>query len=389
MFQIFVASPVLLYTGSLFIISLLVYLAISLTIYWRPYFRARSLDRLTPPSDQELPGVSVIVYSYNQAEYLQRNIPILLASDYPDFEVIVVDDGSNDDTEEVLTIIEQRSDAFYHTRLDQGVRTVSRRKLALLLGIKAARHEVLLFTHAQCVPTSPQWIRSMVRHLSTGVGVVLGPVAMEDRVGLMSRFYAFDVFHRMLRVLGLTLALRPYAGCGMNMAMRKSLFYEVDGFRKHLNLHPGEDDLLVAEAGTRGGLAVECSASSVVVSQERPMGYGWRLLRQNRGFTSRFYPLFPQLLDGIDVCARMLFVVSGIVLLFLLWELWIPFSIVAVILLLRALHQMLLYRITSSRLKMHRFFFSSLAFEPIIPFVDLYFRLYGMIRHKGFEVGRI
>ena len=93
MFQIFVASPVLLYTGSLFIISLLVYLAISLTIYWRPYFRARSLDRLTPPSDQELPGVSVIVYSYNQAEYLQRNIPILLASDYPDFEVIVYKGG--------------------------------------------------------------------------------------------------------------------------------------------------------------------------------------------------------------------------------------------------------------------------------------------------------
>ena len=44
--------------------------------------------------DDVKPGVSVIVYAHNQGEALRRNLPSLLDNDYPNFEVIVVDDTS-------------------------------------------------------------------------------------------------------------------------------------------------------------------------------------------------------------------------------------------------------------------------------------------------------
>lgn len=383
------ASPLSFTIGIIFLVSLVIYLLISLIIYLRPFLRNRKDSKSSVIDDEGLPGVSVVVYSYNQADYLVRNIPVLLDNEYPEFEIIVVDDASNDETEDVLTLMEQRSDSFYHTRVNADVRTVSRRKLAVLLGVKAARHEIVLLTQAQCIPASKHWIRSMVNHFTPKTGIVLGPVVLEDRVGVMSKFYAFDYFHRMLKLLGTTLCVGPYSGSGMNMGFRKSLFFENDGFRKHLNLIPGEDDLFVRDSGTRDNTIVSCASDAVMISQEHPAAYGWRQLRLSRGFTSRFYPLLPGVIHVLDALSRYLFVFTGFALLFFLWDNWLIFSIVAGLLLFRAIYQVILYYMTAKRMKVHRYVFSILAFELIIPLVDLYFFLYGILRKKGFEVGRI
>ena len=71
---------------------------------------------------EDKPGVSVLIYAHNQGDSLMRNLPVLLDNDYPDFEVIVIDDMSCDDTQNVLTIMEQRSEHFFHTKITRCAR---------------------------------------------------------------------------------------------------------------------------------------------------------------------------------------------------------------------------------------------------------------------------
>lgn len=372
----------------LFLSGWVLQLIFSLSIYLRTWLRGRAQAKGRVAHTDDGPGVSVVIYSHNQAESLLHNLPALLDSDYPDYEVIVVDDASTDDTRDVLTMMEQQSDRFYHTRISDDVRTLSRRKLAILLGIKAARHEIILATQAQCVPASRRWIGMMARNFTPSTDLVLGPVCYEYRIGFMSRFYAFDLFHRMLWLFGVTLSVFPYSGCGMNLAFRKKLFFEHGGFNKYLSIHPGEDDLFVADMSSRGNTKVECSAEAVVISQERPLHYAWSQLRLSRAFTSRYYAFLPRLMKGIDILSRYLLFFAGLALLFCLWGHWIPLSIVFSLCALHCVVRMSIYHVTAKQLRMHRFLFS-FFFELLLPFVDLYFLIKALSRRRSFEVGRL
>lgn len=374
--------------GYLFLSGWVLQLIFSLSIYFRTWLRGRAELKGRVAHIDEEPGVSVVIYSHNQAELLLHNLPVLLESDYANYEIIVVDDASTDDTQDVLTMMEQRSDRFYHTRISDDVRTLSRRKLAILLGIKAARHAIILETQAQCVPASRRWIGMMARNFTPTTDLVLGPVCYEERTGFMSRFYAFDLFHRMLWQFGITLSLFPYSGCGMNLAFRKKLFFEHGGFNKYLGIHPGEDDLFVADMSSRGNTKVECSADAVIVSQERPLHYGWSQLRLNRAFTSRHYALLPRLMKGVDVLSRYLLFFAGLGLLFCLWGHWPWFGIALVLLLLHCVLRMTVYHATAKLLQTHRFLFS-VCFELLLPLVDLYFWVKALLRSRSFVVGRI
>ncbi len=374
--------------GCLFLAGWVLQLIFSLSIYLKTWLRGRAEAKGRVAHVDDCPGVSVVIYAHNQADLLLNNLPALLDSDYPDYEIIVVDDASTDDTQNVLTMMEQRSDRFYHTRITDDVRTLSRRKLAILLGIKAARHEIILETQAQCVPASRRWIGMMARNFTPSTDLVLGPVCYEDRTGFLSRFYAFDLFHRMLWQFGVTLSLFPYSGCGMNLAFRKKVFFEHGGFNKYLAIHPGEDDLFVADMSSRSNTKVEASADAVIISQERPLHYGWSQLRLNRAFTSRYYALLPRLMKGVDVSSRYLLFLAGVALLWALWGQWLWFGVVWVLLLFHCAVRMLVYRVTARHLQIHGFLFSAF-FECLLPLVDLYFQAKALVRRRSFVVGRI
>lgn len=147
-----------------FLAAWLIQLVLLLTIQRPVLARCKRKNREGDLTDDAKPGVSVIVYSQNQGEALLRNLPTLLDNDYPNFEVIVVDDCSCDDTQNVLTIMEQRNENIFHTNLTDRIKNMSHRKLALLLGVKAAHNDIILTTKAQCVPASKSWINKMVRN---------------------------------------------------------------------------------------------------------------------------------------------------------------------------------------------------------------------------------
>lgn len=377
-----------------FAASWLIQFILQLSINHRVFRRCKAEIHMKKVSFAEAkPGVSVIVYAHNQGEALMHNLPILLNNDYPDFEVIVVDDMSNDDTQDVLTILEQRSERLYHTKLTDKVRTMSHRKLALLLGVKGAHCDIILTTKAQCVPASKNWISSMVRNFTERTDFVLGPVAFENRTGLVSRFYQYDLFQRMVSLFGLTMSICPFAGWGNNMAFRKHLLFDDNNkaFSSHLNIHPGEDDLFVAAMSRRGNVAVECTPDSMIIDQETPVKKAWSKDRLNRAFTGKRYAFAPKFIKRLDYLTRYLCVLPGLALAVLaaITFDWIPLSVVLSLLVLRMILNSTTAYLTSKALGIRRYLFSPIFYDLWIPIVDLWYRMRASVGTRSFYVGRV
>ena len=389
--------------AAVFAVAWLIQIILHLVV-WQGALRQAGRQAKTPLLSQgEQPGVSVLVYSHNQAEALARNLPVLLNQNYPKYEVIVLDDNSRDNTQDVLTMMDQRSDILMHTKIDEKTRAMSHRKLAVLLGTKSAHYDLILMTHAECMPASTDWIGGLVSHFANpGVEVVLGPVVYERRTGFLSCFCQFDLFQRLLLMFGIALSMKAYAGWGQNLAFRKSTFYanRSQGFQRHLKMQPGEDDLFVADVARYGNVAVDCTPQTVMTDQSKPLFINWSIDRLNRGFTSRLYPWAPVVVKYLDYLTRYLAVIPGLILIaYALISIfgrvgshqhgWITFGVVFSMLLIRIALIIFTHVQSAKALKQHPMAGWPILCDLYTPFVDLWFRCKALIYRKRFGVGKV
>ncbi len=224
-------------------------------------------------------GVSVIVCARNEEENLQDYLQTLLAQDYPKFEVIVVNDGSEDKTQEVLERYALVSSNLYVTFVPRGAHVISTKKLALTIGAKAAHYDYLLLTDADCRPESRQWIREMVKGFAPRKGheteIVLGYGAYFEEDTLLNSLLNYDTLFNGMQYLGMAAAGHPYMGVGRNLAYRRSTFFEHSGFRGLLAERAGDDDLFVNKIATRNNTSIVCSRESLTWSVPKHTWQEW------------------------------------------------------------------------------------------------------------------
>lgn len=218
-------------------------------------------------SDSHPGPVSVVICAKNEERRLRDLVPLIMEQDYPDFEVVVVDDSSWDDTISTLRAYQVRYPKLHAIKLDEDYQRMRGKKFALTMGIKRASNDLLLLTDADCVPRDKSWIRKMVApFIQDHIGVVLGVSPYERTEGFLNRLIRFDAAQIAFHYLGFALGGHPYMGVGRNLAYRKHLFIANSGFKSHFNLASGDDDLFVSEVATRRNTAVVPDHAAQTVS---------------------------------------------------------------------------------------------------------------------------
>jgi glycosyltransferase involved in cell wall biosynthesis len=269
---------------ALFVIQFLYYRI----TYLRPWKRMGQRDKPAQAAG-ECPAVSIIVYANNESSNLRENLPSLLNQDYPEYEIIVINDGSTDESDNVLKLLENDHPNLYHTFIPQESKYLSRRKLSLMIGIKAARHDVLLFIEAKCRPLSSRWIDAMVRNYTPQTMIVLGFCAYRTSGSFFHKLVAYDNLLSGLQYLSAALISRPYSGDGRNLSYRKDLFYKHAGYKHSLSLHAGDDDLFVNESATGGNTWVEYTPDSITEMKPFDCFAAWKEMKAARMATRRHF----------------------------------------------------------------------------------------------------
>lgn len=266
----------------IFFIALIIQIGIWLFTYLR-----LALWKL-PQEEVHVP-VSVVICARNEEDNLKEFLPLVLNQNYPNYEVIVVNDCSWDNSYNVL-----KEYALQNPRLKVAdIKEVEGRehgkKFALTIGIKAAHYETLLLTDADCRPSGPDWISTMMRGYQPGKEIVLGYGKYEKTGGLLNQFIRYDAFFIAVRYMALALNGKPYMGVGRNLSYQKHLFFGVKGFASHINLISGDDDLFINEVSNSSNTAVIAHPDAVTISVPKKTWWTWFLQKKRHHSTAKFY----------------------------------------------------------------------------------------------------
>ena len=345
----------------LFLISTLVQLFYYLFFYIRlPFSKTEEIKTGIQP-------ISIIICARNEARNLEKNLPLVLSQDYPEFEVIVVNDCSEDKTDELLEDLGKKYPRLKTTHIKKDAKFTHGKKLALTIGIKAASHEWLLLTDADCKPGSEKWISGMQRNFDNETSVVLGYGAYSREKGFINNFIRFDTFFIALQYFGFAMAGRLYMGVGRNLAYRKSLFFENKGFAAHRKLASGDDDLFINQVATEGNTRVEFSSDTYTYSEAEKSFSTWFKQKKRHLTTGSHYNMGTKSLLAGELISRVFFYLLFIVLLIDLKFLIIVLAAFFV----RLSFMLTIYKIGMTRLKEVNLFVPSLFYDFLSPFVNL------------------
>lgn len=254
--------------------------------------------------------VSIIICAWNEEENLKKNLQSILEQDHPDFEVIVVNDHSRDETDILLRSWQEKHSHLRTIDLNSENVNMRGKKFAISMGIKGAKYEHLLFTDADCRPKSDQWLKQMTANFSSEKKLILGYGSFEKRSGFLNKLYRSEGLHTAMQYFSYALAGVPYMGVGRNLAYRKELFFETKGFIKHRHISSGDDDLLVNEVATGKNTEIENRKGAHTVSEPQPDMASWWRQKRRHLTTGGHYRLSSKIILGVYSLSHILFYLS-------------------------------------------------------------------------------
>lgn len=242
-------------------------------MFYHLFFFVRFLFYQSKLSNEKCDSVSVIIAARNEEENLRENLPLIFNQKGVDFEIVVVNDRSEDFTSEVLRQFAAQNMKVVTVKPD--TRNTGRgKKLALTLGIKAAEHEHLVFIDADCKPGSDKWLLYIAQALMRKP-IALGISPFVDESGFWKKFFALDALMIAVQYVSFALAGKPYMGVGRNMGYRKQLFFDTGGFKSHVYLESGDDDLFINEVANRKNVEIVLHTDAITFSKSKDTLKKW------------------------------------------------------------------------------------------------------------------
>lgn len=267
--------------------------------------------------------ISVIVCAKNEEENVKNFIPLLAQQNYPEFEIVLIDDASSDETLELFEEFEKQYSNVKLVKVQNNEAFWGNKKFALTLGIKAAKYEYLLFTDADCYPTSTDWITLMSSQFTQQKTIVLGYGAYEKvKNSFLNKIIRFETLLTATQYFSWAKLGKPYMGVGRNMAYRREEFFKTNGFIEHMKLRSGDDDLFINQAATSKNTTISYTPESFTYSKPKTTFNEWFTQKRRHVATAKHYKSFDRSQLALFYISQLLFLIIPIILLAFLYQ-WI------------------------------------------------------------------
>lgn len=284
-----------------------------------------------PTADRK--PISVIVCARNEKPNLEKYLPSLFEQDHPQFEVVVVNDRSWDGTVDLLEELEKKYSNLKVVHVAEGNKFIAGKKFAVTMGIKAASHDWLVFTDADCEPASNHWLKGMQQPADDDTEIVLGYSPYFKKKSLLNILIRFETFFTAVNYLSFALKGMPYMGVGRNMAYKKTLFFKNKGFAAHMHIPSGDDDLFVNANARPNNTIIQIHKESQVWSEPKTSFFEYLRQKKRHIGAGKFYKSkhkfilslqiiiqfsFYALTIGLAILPNTRFIAAGIFLLSLI-----------------------------------------------------------------------
>lgn len=302
-------------------------------LYYLLLFSKVAFFNPVPKQQTQQHPVSIVVCARDEDENLARNLPGVLVQQYKSsYEVVVVNDNSLDDSKYILQELKKTFKSLNVVELTQEAKLISGKKYPLSIGIREAKHEILLLTDADCVPASEQWIEKMQSAYSENIEIVLGYGAYHRRKGLLNKLIRFETFHTALQYLSYALAGIPYMGVGRNLSYKKDLFLRNKGFSSINHIPSGDDDLFINKVATKINTAVVIDPDAITRSIPRTTWSGWLRQKSRHYTTAKFYKPKHKFFLGLYFGTQFIYYPAfAAAIIFFDWQLVIPVVVLRLI----------------------------------------------------------
>jgi hypothetical protein len=364
------------------LLTLFLIMAIIQAWYWLQYYRRSAYAGQTAATGTgKLPPLSVVICARNEAENLSKFLPAVLEQDYPSFEVVVVNDCSEDNSFDILggmmnhypnlkvsTI--QKDPGFAHTK-----------KLAMLIGIKAAKNDLLVFTDADCHPVSKLWLREVASAAAGKAELIIGYGGYIPEKSILNSYIRYETMFTAMQYFGMAMAGVPYMGVGRNLVYRRSYFFDRGGFGPHNHIMSGDDDLFVNRNATSDNCSLMHSHDSFTRSVAQENIAAWAKQKRRHFSAAAYYRKNDKVRLALEPLSRVAYYGLLATLLVML----VSWPVVLFIALGRLTMRAVILRKATRTFNEERLWFFSLFFDIFAPFVSAFLYLTSRRKGKGRE----
>jgi glycosyltransferase involved in cell wall biosynthesis len=248
----------------------------------------------------------VVICAQNEAENLQKNLPSILNQQYPQFEIIVVDDGSSDDTRYILDKMQKLDQRIKIVSVTKEEKKGSGKKYALQKGIESAKYNIVLLTDADCQPVSESWISEMSSFINEEKKIVLGVSPYKTEYTILNGLQEYETAQTALQYMGFALSGKPYMGVGRNVCYDKKLITSMVWTEKELSVPSGDDDLVIQSLSDKDNTTVCISPESKTISKAKDTWKAWFRQKLRHYGSGAFYKASDKILLGSYLTTKVM-----------------------------------------------------------------------------------
>ncbi|PQJ30859.1 glycosyl transferase family 2 [Nonlabens arenilitoris] len=277
------------------------------------FFLARVGFYKTTQQVKSQDAVSIIVCSKNEQENLKTLVPLLLQQNHPNFEIILINDASIDNTLEVIEEFQAIDDRVKKVDVVNNESFWGNKKYALTLGIKKAINDKLIFIDADCKPASNSWLQIMADGFAENKSIILGYGAYEKKkYSILNALIRYETGITAIQYMSYALHGNPYMGVGRNLAYTSKQFYDVSGFIDHMKVLGGDDDLFVNQAATKDNTTVIIEPDAFTISKPKNTWSNWWTQKRRHINTASHYKAKHKFLLSLYFISQIGFLTAAI-----------------------------------------------------------------------------